>query len=249
MVEGATHPAAKNYNPLATVDDGSGFYLRKVGDVCMAFSEISGVRRENITVSYSPVAENWVFFHGYHPDQYIEDRNQLLTVKNNQLYKHNAGPYGLFYEDEPQSFMVDLVLRAERESILSAVHWVSEILLAGKDQELETFTHITIWNNNQCTGRIPLSTVMEDLEAQVRKGKGAWSFNDFRDVVINHNLPFLKSIFEDYAVDETAIDVTLPWYEKELLVDDHFIVRLEFSNGTNNQILLHQYGATLDDSY
>jgi hypothetical protein len=246
---GPTNPSAVNYDPAATEDDGSGLYLRKVDGACMLFSEVPEVLPRHFTVSYSPIAENWVFFHGYFPNQYLQTREQLYTVHGNKLYKHNAGPPGLYYGTAPEPFFLDLVVVSKRESILSAIQWVTEVFLADKDQELETFTHITVWNNNQCTGRLALSTVMEYVSAQTRKSQGHWNFNMLRDIVIDHDVAFLEDLLQDFAVIDTAIDVTLPWYEKELLVDNHFIIRLEYGNTENKKIVFHSYGATLDDSY
>ena len=246
---GPTNPSAVNYDPAATEDDGSGLYLRKVNGACMLFSEVPDILPRHFTVSYSPIAENWVFFHGYYPNQYVQTRNQLYTVYGNRMYKHNAGPPGMYYGPDPLPFFVDLVVVARNESILSAIQWVTEVLAGGKDQEHDTFTHITVWNNNQCTGRIQLSTVMEDLQVQTRKSKGYWNFNSLRDIVADHGVQFLEDLLQDFAVKEDALDVTLPWYEKELLVDSHFIIRLEYDNTSAKKIVFHSYGATLDDSY
>lgn len=245
---GCNNPSAGNYNPLANQADTSCLYLRSVEGVCYLFRDIQDGVREDFTASYSQLLGDWVFFHGYHPDHYIITRDQLFTMKDNEFYKHNAGPYGQFYGASPESFFVDLVITDQKESILSSLQWISEVLDAsGKDKEHSTFTHVTVWNNYQCTGRITLDNLFLNLQSITsRKSKGAWNFNDLRDIVIDNEQSFLKGIFEDYAVDITKINVNLPWYSKQLLQDDHFVVRLEYDNTENLNILLHRTGALLD---
>lgn len=248
MLPGCNNPSAANYNPLATEADNTCLYVKHVEGVCYLFKDIQDGVKEYITASYAHLVGDWVFFHGYHPDHYILTRDQLFTIKDNVFYKHNAGPRGKYYTDEVQPFMVDIVVTEQREAILSSLQWLSEVLdSSGKDKEQQTFTHITIWNNYQCTGKILLDTAFHNLQSQTsRKTKGAWNYNDIRDIVVNNDSPFLKTIFEDYAVDLTKINVALPWYRKQLLQDDHFIVRLEYDNTADQDILLHQLGALLD---
>jgi hypothetical protein len=249
MLPGCNNPSAANYNPLATQADNTCLYVKHVNGVCYLFKDIQDGVKENITASYSQIVGDWVFFHGYHPDHYIFTRNQLFTIKDNVFYKHNAGPRGVYYNPtEVQPFFVDLVVTEQKEGILSALQWLSEVLdPSGKDKEHLTFTHITIWNNYQCTGKITLDNAFSNLQYDThRKTKGAWNYNDIRDIVVDNESPFLKTIFEDYAVDLTKINVNLPWYRKQLLQDDHFIVRLEYDNTADQDILLHQLGASLD---
>jgi len=242
------NPAAANYNPSATMPDGSCLFLKSIGGICYLFKEPI-VERKDFTVSYSLIVDDWVFFHSYKPDAYLQTRNKLYCVKDNKIYRFNDGPHGVYF-DTPESFFIDLVVSDKKESVLSALQWVTEVLDPdGKDREHLTFTHITIWNNYQCTGRLEVKTALREYEASARKSKGAWSFNDFRDLVKDNDQPFLGNLFQDFAVDTSKLDVNLPWYEKELLVDDHFIVRLEFDNQQDLQILLHQHGALMDKTY
>lgn len=248
---GCNNPAAANYTPGATKDNGSCLYVKNVGGICYLFKEPTESLREDFTCSYSLLVGDWVFFHGYIPDKYIQTRDQLYSLKDNELYKHNVGPYGRFYGTNPESFYIDLVVTDNKESILSSLQWVTEVLDSnGKDKEHLTFTHVTIWNNYQCSGRIPTAQAFKDLSySTMRKSRGVWNFNDFRDVVKNNEDGFLKDIFNDFAVDTTKIDVNLPWYKRQLLMDDHFLIRLEYDNTQDYNIILHQVGATMNNSF
>jgi hypothetical protein len=218
--------------------------------VCYLFREAQDNERQDFTVSYSLLAGEWAFFHGYIPDHYIIARDQLYSLKDNEIYKHNTGPFGQYYESTPESFFIDLVVTNQKEEILAALQWISEVLDAqGKDKEHITFTHVTVWNNYQCSGRVPLDNAFLDLSYKThRKSKGVWNFNDFRNAVINNEGAFLKDIFNDFAVDESKLNMNLPWYEKQLMTDDHFIVRLEYDNTQDYNIILHRHGAIMDKS-
>lgn len=245
---GCTNPKAANYSGTATEDSGSCLYVEKVEGVCHLFREAQDTYREDFTASYSLIVGDWVFFHDYIPDDYITTRNRLYSVKNNRFYEHNAGPHGVYYDPEPKPFFVDLVVTENKETLLSALQWVTEVIdNTGKDRETMTFTHITVWNNYQCTGRIPASSAFRNLGyAHMRKSRGVWNFNSLRDIVKDNETSFLLDLFRDFAVDSTKVDVNLPWYRKALLRDDHFVVRLEFDNTQDMSILLHQVGALMD---
>jgi hypothetical protein len=243
---GCNNPAAANYNSAADGSDNSCLYLKHIDGVCYLFRDIQDGEREDFTCSYSQLVGDWVFFHGYIPDHYIITRDQLFTIKDNQIYKHNAGPHGQYYGDA-QPFFVDIIVTDQKEAILSSLQWVTEVLDSnGKDKEHKTFTHVTVWNNFQCTGRIPLAAYSGMKSETSRKTKGVWNFNDLRNALIDNEDSFLQTIFEDYAVDTTKINVNLPWYSKQLMQDDHFVVRLEYDNTEDLNILLHHTGALLD---
>jgi len=247
---GCTNPKAANYSKTATQDDGSCLYLyhTKEDGVCHLFKEATDVTRQDFTASYSMMLGEWTFFHDYIADDFITARNGLYGVKHNSIFQHNVGPYGKYYDDTVHPFFVDVVVTEGSESLLSALQWVSEVIdSTGKDREDVTFSHITVWNNYQCTGRIPAASAFKDLQyAHMRRSHGVWNFNELRDVVKNNDSQFLLDLFRDYAVDPNAINVNLPWYRKAILRDDHFVVRLEFDNTQNYNILLHQLGALMD---
>jgi hypothetical protein len=248
---GCNNPSAANYQSGATTGDDSCLYLRKVEGVCYLFRDIQDGVREDFTVSYSAALSDWVFFHTYKPDFYLESRNQLYTIKDNAIYKHNSGPFGKFYEEVPSSFFIDVVLTEGKETLLAAVQWVTEVLTAsGKDQEHFTFTHVTAWNNYQCTGRLTTESAFKDLSYEsMRKSKGAWSFNLLRDALKNNDDEFLDTLFNNFAVKTSQLAVNLPWYKRQLLQDDHFVVRLEFDNILDLQINLMDVGASMDNTF
>jgi len=240
-MNGCTNPSAVNYNSSATVDDGSCVYLEKYNGVCYAFQDVDAdqIVDRSFTLSFSLEGKDWVMFHDYVPDFYFSDRENLYSLKDRKIYKHNQGAPGVYYDGTPRSFFIDVIFSAEQEFILNSLSWITEVLSSVGEEEFSTLTHLTIWNSQQCTGRVALSQVWENLAYETRKLKGQWSFDDFRDMVATQGTTFLKDLFQNFAVDTTKLDENKPWFDQDLLHDNWFCLRLEFDNTTGRKIFLH----------
>lgn len=247
---GCTNPHAVNFNSAATENDGSCVFLYKINGTCYAFQEEPAARDESFTLSWLVEDDNWFFYHDYIPDFYFRVRKQLFSIKNNRIYRHNEGAPGKYHSDTPFPFFMDLVFRNDQDLILNSVNWLSEnVNSISKDQEFKTFTHITVWNSQQCTGRIPLSQFMDILQyVNTSKLQGYWSFDDFKDAVINRNGDFLEDIFKNFAVKTGNINTDIMWYDKMLMEDKYFVVRLEYDNLDGNTVLLHGASINQDTS-
>lgn len=242
MALGCTNPAAANYDPAATGDDGSCVYVNKIGSTCYAFSEVpaASLSNKSFTLSWAVEGENWVFFHDYLPDFYFSTREQLYSLKTAKIWKHNLGPHGKYYDTAPSSFFIDIVFNNEDEITLNSVNWLTEVFsTAGVVEELTTISHITIWNSYQCSGRIPVTQHSALSLTGTRKTVSEFSFNEFRDILKARGGTFLADIFGNYAVDTTKIDNNQAWYDKRLMEDKYFIVRLEFDNTGDKSLSLH----------
>lgn len=248
-----TNPVAVNYNPNATSDDGSCLYLDKIGGVCYAFEDLApgSVQDQSFTLSWSLEMDNWVFFHDYIPDFYMQTRDKLFAVSKGNIFRFNEGAPGVFMDGQTKPFFIDVVFNDQEERTLDTVRWISSVLNPDSSTApFDTLTHITIWNSQQCTGRVPLAQVFTDLQySATRKTEGWWSFNNFRDQVIQQGSSFLQDIFNNFAVDGTKLSSTLPWFEQLLLEDNYFIVRFEFDNSTGKKIYLEQTEVDSDKSY
>lgn len=246
-----TNPAAINYNPQATSDDGSCLYLEKIGGVCYAFQDLADVQDQSWTLSWSLEGDNWAFFHDYTPDYYIQVRKDLYTAKNSRLFKHNSGLPGVYYGGTPKPFFVDVIFNSDQESTLNTIRWVNSVLNSnGGEAPFDTLTHITVWNSQQCTGRVALSQVFTDLEYDdMRKTQGTWSFDNFRDKVISQGTNFLQDIFDNFAVNLAMLSDDLPWFERQLMEDFYFVVRFEFDNSSGKKLYLEETNVDVNPSY
>ena len=245
MAAGCNQLSADNFDSNATSwDHSTCYYILKILGQCLLFKDPEQVDR-SFTLSHSADSDNWVFFHGFFPDFYVHTKKKLHNIKDQDMYTHNEGSYGVYHnEDEVQSFFIDVAFRAEEELILETVNWISSVLTDSYDasnigSEWDTLTHISVWNSQQHTGRIALQDVFADIQYSTsRTTNGKWSFNDFRNTLADRGTQFLLSLFENYELDPAMVG-TKEWYEKELLQDKYMIVRFEFDNSIQKQLLLH----------
>jgi hypothetical protein len=256
---GCTDLLAQNFDINATEPSATCEYvlpvslptpLGAVADYCLLFKDVEEVDMEDVsfTMSYSIDGESWVFYHDYLPNFYFHTRERLFSSNTSRLFRHNTGPYGVYYGEEPKPFFIDVVFKDKEELILETVNWVSNLVSDTTDNssrasEWDTLTHITIWNSQQHTGRIPLQSVFKDLQYETsRHLNGAWSFNDFRNALLSRGGQFLDTLFKDYAVNPNLLG-TRPWYETDLMQDKYFIVRFEFDNSNGKFLTLHETAA------
>jgi hypothetical protein len=259
LTSGCTNPIAVNYNPLVNNDDNSCLYLIKHNGVCNLFKDVQPelVEDRSFTLSYSVLGNCWVLFHDYTPDMYIHTHTNLFSLKDQDIRKHHEGPPGDYLEGKVNPFFIDLTFMTEvrrrigqvasdefkeaGDMILEAVQWVTEYLQINVEQRQKTLTHITIWDSYQHSGRIALDTVQLTAESrQLRRTQGAWSFNDFRDLLDNQGEAFLQDLFNDYKLDPAALPTTpLAWYEQKQVQDSYFCIRFEFDNVSGNTMVIH----------
>lgn len=247
MAAGCTNPNANNYDPSATEGDGSCVFLTKIGSNCYYFLEVNPTLISNysFTLSYSMESNDWVFFHDYIPDFYIGTRQKLYTLYNNTLWKHNSGPPGIYYTGSPLPFFVDVVFNYSHEVILDSIQWFTELLSnLGAVSEFATFTHITVWNSQQCTGKLAINEYIPYSLTGMRKTVSEFSFNELRDIVKDRSAQFMTDIFHNLRPIDAAIDADMPWYDKRFLQSNYFIVRLEYDNTNTNTLSLHDTAVT-----
>jgi len=253
------NPTAKNYNPLATVDDGSCVYLVEIDGECLQFEDLPNQEDlidHSFTLSYSIPQKNWVFFHDYLPDYYTNTRTNLFNFKNSKVFQNNKGPRGL-YHDSVRPFFVDVVFKDKETFLLNTLNWISEIRDSGNklvdDNEIalssETITAITIWNNFQTSGRILLNRNNPPLKnVNNRNVHENWSFNKFRDLALE-NTEFIDTLFKNFAILPQGLASNPPWYKQKVMKGKYFIVRFEFDNYMNKQLTLHDVDITLNPTY
>lgn len=220
--------------------------------------------------------EGWVYFHDYLPDTYVSTREKLLNFSNNVAFYQSKGQKGIYhFNTEPKPFFVDVLfsgmqaLNQPRSAlyqqaykpypslILNSVNWVSEVRADGntvfEDNKralyLETITAITIWNEYQTTGRIEVTQGTLGLTVgNSRNSEETWNFNNIRNILDNLTDQFILDIFHDYSIDDTKLNHNLSWWKQRLMQGKYFIIRFEFDNNNNKQIMLHDMDADISKS-
>lgn len=225
---------------------------------------------ESFTLSYSPELNQgngaWLSFHDYICDILCNTRHNVISFKNDfttesNLYIHNIGDKkGVYYKealtDVIKPFIIIPVFNfinnqpSSRylEKLFQSIHWKSEVKNT-ISKYLETFSSISIWNDYQCSGEINLDFSPELGEGNIRKVKEYWLFNDFRDILIHNNVSpndfsvFIKSLFEDYNIINSTIDITMDDFEQKRFNSTHILARLKYNNLTNSEISIIDIGA------
>ncbi len=230
---------------------------------------IIGVKNsvKSYTISCDIESRSWASFHDYIPDYMFNTRNKVYSFKRFALntsimFIHNEGNKGVYYQGYlsnpiiPSSSYIDIVFKSPTEKIstlvLQSVDWVTEVFSAANISLFNsTFDFVTIRNNYQCSGKIPLTKGLTIVagDHNNRNNLGTWNFNEFRDLVKDRSLPFINNIFNSYSVIGSNIDPDKAWFEKRKFDDKYFIVRLETSNVDNNTIYLHEANASARPSY
>lgn len=220
--------------------------------------------------------EGWTFFHDYFPDAYVHTRTKLINLKNSVPFYQSAGPKGVYHDSTVHPFFIDVLMaglpalneapyaryqqayRPYPTLILNSVNWVSEVRNTGNDPAidnqralyLETITAITIWNQYETTGRIPLDAgVLGFNPENNRNSQETWNFNGFRNILDNLTDQFIDDIFHDYQVLSGAVNTNLEWWNQRLIEGKYFIIRFEFDNNNNKQITLSDVDAEISKSF
>ena len=261
MITGCTQLTAVNFDPNAQIWDYSCMYIYKIWDKntsewkCIWFKDVAkeNLEDKSFTLSYAIEGQNWVFFHDYIPSFYFHTRENLFNSLRTEFYKHNEtdtygkyhpNPNGDIENQEVKPFFIDIVFKNDTEYILETVNWISSVLrnktdTHDKDSEWNTLTHISIWNSQQHTGRIPLVDIFTDLQYKTsRSTNGVWSFNDFRNIVRDRGTQFILDLFNNFSLDPTTVE-NKAWYDAELLQDKFAVIRFEFDNSIQKQLILH----------
>lgn len=202
------------------------------------------------TLSYSLSSDNWVSFHDYIPQGYLRQRDNVYSLFYNRVYKHNAGDYGVYYSPNVLPFYIDIPFYAQQEGDkieykLDSISWNSETF--PRKEEYLTATHISIYNQYQCSGRIALYN-LDWLNLNYRKIGSTFHFDKFRDIINQRGDTFLSDIFSGFEIDQSKLGA-LFWHQKSLFKDKVCIVRIEFDNIANVEFSLQSVTVTPSISY
>lgn len=179
----------------------------------------------------------WVSYHDYLPDFMWNTRNRVFSTQKEQVFRHNSEiNFGVFYDLTIHPFVVDLVFNHEPylQKVFSALRWHSEEIRDDNTSLYHnTFSDLVAYNSYQCSGIVPLTQLVTE-----RNNEGVWTTNQFRDVVVDRNLPFIDF---DQELIFSNINQGKPWFEQKRFIGNYLIARLSLDNQRQN--LLHLYRA------
>jgi hypothetical protein len=105
----------------------------------------------------------------------------------------------------------------------------------------KTIDAIMVYNDNQCTSELDLSTYHGDVDwfdVTARNVNHVWNINNLRDAVIVDNTLFLDGESKDViasVVDATKKD----WWQMAEIVSNYIIIRLKTLNLTNHKVVIN----------
>lgn len=129
----------------------------------------------------------WVCNHDYIPNFLFRSRNNVFSVKNGGLFRHNVSTLkGVYYVPTPFPWFVEVVFNGSTEDLKQffSVNWVSEFFDASNTKILnKTFDTIECKTSDKTTGEVTLVPYTNlTTNYNIRNAKGKWNFNAIRTV-------------------------------------------------------------------
>jgi hypothetical protein len=203
------------------------------------------------TLSYSFDFACWAFFHDYTPDYMFMYRNSLAALNGGYKFTFNNPNYKAIYfnyeiVDGDQlgvpynTYITPAISFGGAENIVrffaSNISWIMQLLDSNNQlAKYLTFDEILIWNSYQCSGTTDLVvyTSPDNIYSQnVNQAKNIWFFNSFRDLIDDHNLPFIQGGSNGDELTDIAsnIDSSKAVELKKKFVDVFIIVKFVYHN-------------------
>lgn len=196
----------------------------------------------SVTASFNPFDRVWISYHDYTPDGVVVLNNtSIFSVKDNELFTHNTGDRGLFYDASPYASIIDVVFNpdAYKKKVFSSIEWITEVYDSNDIiQSDETFDYVTVRNVEQCSGRIAierLDNAYAFYDQNVRVLNRSWFFNGFRDIALTPD--FLEGFYDNYEIDTTKLDSSMDWYEQRKFIDKFVTCRFEYLNTDGHKLI------------
>lgn len=214
----------------------------------------------SFTISYDPKAKRWISFHDYIPQFYAWDRENLYSIKDGCLWKHNSNrrSHQVFY-DKYYPFEIEFPVNngGFRHSFqyVDSMFFTESNIANGESfirRNKFTFNKAAFYNSDQSTGILDLS-IQESLNALDEAGKASiefeqngWRINQIKDHFKNKEIPVTES--EDCQPrEEINNDVDYTYEAGEFMKDNHLIQRfiLDDESSKDKQLILFENETTV----
>lgn len=241
-------PTGPDDNPFNNIGYTSGYDERNNRFILTKKSS----NNQSWSISYNPIKKVWVSYHTYIPDyMFTTQENSLYACSEDLLYLVNGDPTtttkGRYFTATIYSSFIDALYSSGGKDILFVgTNWITEsypvTMTAGQPSSTlnysNTFTHLTAWSTDHCSGRIPLlvSDNFDDLYSdRIRNKNRSWYFNNIRDIKIADG--FVRGFYDDFTLDTTKLNTNMEWYDQRKFTDKFIICRYEYDNTVNNRLL------------
>lgn len=217
------------------------------------------------TMSYYPDLDSWLSYHDYIPSGIFATRNKVLSFDDKQIYIHNQDNFAKYYKGIVYKSIITPVFQSPYRdnghyypAWYYQINWLCDIIKDKLVQRNKTLTKISLHNSYQSTKDTlitPFDTSKSFKEQydlfNTRLVKNHWNFNKFRDLIIDHKiLTFeewteLEEIVFSNDIDEMNIDIAntnsnKSFELKRRFIDEYLIVKMEYNNEEQLQILLYE---------
>ena len=114
------------------------------------------------------------------------------------------------------------------------INWISTVELNKVIYKDETITHLVVFNDTQCSGRINLNRDNGLWFGVDRKNaEGTWNFNDFFDLLNDPTLPFLDN---KNQIISSNININKVWFDQSKFISKFIVFRLITDNVTQKNL-------------
>lgn len=123
----------------------------------------------SFTLSYSPLLQQFISFHDWHPDWVISAEKHLISIKDNKAYTHNVDcqDYCSYYGVK-KPFEIEYVDSNKfKTKVLTNIFYYLECFKYYQDcmnkyLTKDNFSHLIVYNNNQVSGLLSLNKYPEN---------------------------------------------------------------------------------------
>jgi hypothetical protein len=191
----------------------------------------------SFTISYYPEKQGWGSYYSYLPKRLHSNYDKVLSY-NEGLYEHNSeSGFLMFYNQELYDFVIDYPKRFDNVNRLSSV--LAKTVVYDRNLRTnginygtgalrynKTFNKHLVYDSYQCSLEYSIINTQT-----ARNSEGYWIFNQFRDYVLNNNLPYFdNSNTFGYLVPNSNVSGTKHWTKLKKFNDYWFISRFTYSN-------------------
>jgi len=237
-------------NPDSIVLRGANFY-NKTGER-IELTDTKHFRNKSFTLSYYPADGFWLSFHSYKPGIYLWDRNKMLSLQDNVVYKHNSNESYLRFYGKDHAFQVEYIATTEDREPFEFVNTIyeTEAIRNYNGSYIRnlpiTFTNTLFYNTHQSSGNLEVihKTPLGSDESTPKIGTtfahrlvgNNWRVNDVSSRVISDESAIMQ--LSESGIYEEVNEQNIGKKKEERFVDNYLVNRVSFANYPNTRVIL-----------